>query len=224
MQYHTPQSLVAFENRIRDLFEQGELPFLLHLAGGNERQLVEIFAEIQEGDWVFSNHRAHFHALLAGIPESRVEQLIRDGRSMFIFDRSRNFVTSAILAGTCGIAAGVALALKQAGSTARVWCFLGDGAEDSGHAYEAIRFVDSHELPCTFIIEDNDRQVDTPFKDRWGTSLRFDWRSDHVIRYRYTPTYPHAGRGAGPTITFKPEVVTKFAAQWRNDGFRTTRP
>lgn len=211
MENHSAQSLVAFEDRIRSLFEQGELPFLLHLSGGNEEQLVELFQHAREGDWFFGSHRSHFEALLAGVPAEKVERLIRDGRSMFIFDRERNFLSSSILAGVCGIAAGVALAIKEAGSSAHVWCFIGDGAEDEGHTYEAIRFVTGRDLPCTFVIADNDRQVDTSHANRWGTAQRFDWNSPKVIRYSYTPRFPHAGRGAGPMITFKPEVVAKFA-------------
>jgi len=212
MNYHTKESLIAFETGIRALFDDGELPFLLHLAGGNEEQLVEIFSEIKACDWVFSGHRAHYHALLSGIPAEQVERMIFEGRSMFIFDRTRNFATSAILGGMCGVAAGVALAVKQAGSAERVWCFLGDGAEEEGHFYEAALFVEAHNLPCMFIVEDNQRQVDTPKHVRRGESECTQRPLGHfkcVYSYFYEPTFPHAGRGAGPTITFKPEAIAR---------------
>lgn len=204
MNYATAEQLTAFENKMRDLFNEGELPSLLHLSAGNEDELVRIFADIKEGDWLFASHRSHFHALLAGIPPERVEKLIREDCSMFIFDKSRNFYTSAILGGTASIAAGVAWQLKQEGSANRVWCFFGDGAEDEGHVYEAIRFVDGWDLPCTFVIEDNNRSVDTDKACRRGPrSLDMAWPRDKVYRYHYTPTYPHAGRGPGPVVTFK---------------------
>ncbi len=195
--------LISFESRVKDLWEAGELPFLLHLCGGNEEQLIEIFREIRDGDWIFSSHRSHYHYLLAGGLEERLMGLIKKGRSMFVFDRGLNFFTSSVLAGTCCIAAGVAHTLKEENSENRVWCFLGDGAEDEGHFYEAVCFVQGHNLPCTFIIEDNDRSVDTSKEQRRGSN--YMWRSwpSCVRRYHYTPTYPHAGSGCKHHIEFK---------------------
>jgi TPP-dependent pyruvate/acetoin dehydrogenase alpha subunit len=235
--------LIAFEDKIKSHWESGALPCLLHLCGGNEDQLLEIFTHIRPGDWVFSTHRNHYHALLCGMPEAELEAAILAGRSMFAFRRARmqpghdpakdlmwdgaNLYSSAILAGTCGIAAGVAYACRpmhhdKAHLAPRVWCFLGDGAEEEGHFYEAALFVEANNLPCTFIIEDNDRQVDTPRSERRGPEQDYcevDWRKpphkplDHfkcVQRYHYTPTYPHAGSGCKFQITFKPEAIDRL--------------
>lgn len=192
--------LIGFETKIKDLWENGELPFLLHLCGGNEGPLIDIAREFQNGDWIFSSHRSHYHYLLAGGLEERLMELIKDGRSMFVFDRKLNFFASAVLAGTCCIAAGVAYRLKEQGSLNRVWCFLGDGAEDEGHFYEAVCFVQGKNLPCTFVIEDNDRSVDTSKQDRGR--FQINWPSC-VRRYHYDPTYPHAGSGCKHHIVFK---------------------
>lgn len=208
---HTRETLLEFERGIKLLFANGELPFLVHLSGGNEGQLLDIFREIGPEDWVFSTHRSHYHALLKGIAPADLETLILEGRSMFVFSREHRFVTSSILGGICGMAAGVALALKQSGSTAKVWAFVGDGAEDNGHTYEAIRYVTGMDLPCTFILEDNDRQVDTTHAERWGTAKRFEWNSPKVRRYSYTATFPHGGAGLPPgSVTFKAEAIARF--------------
>jgi deoxyxylulose-5-phosphate synthase len=111
---------------------------------------------------------------------------------MFIYDRQRNFFCSAIIGGTPAIAAGIAWALKRKGSSKKVWCFVGDGTEDNGHLYEAIRYVEGWDLPCTFIIENNDRSVEASNSDRWGKSFDYDWRSKKVVKYKYNITYPHA--------------------------------
>lgn len=208
MNHLTAAELIDFEARVQRLWESGELPFLIHLCGGNENELISIFSEVKEGDWVFSSHRAHYHYLLAGGSAERLEQLIRDGRSMFVFDRQRNFLTSSVLAGSCGIAAGVAWQLKQEQSPNRVWCFLGDGAEEEGHFYESVLFVQGNHLPCTFIIEDNDRSVDTDKGQRRGAA-QIAW-PPCVRRYYYKSTWPHAGSGCKHQITFNPDVVKKL--------------
>jgi pyruvate dehydrogenase E1 component alpha subunit len=187
----TKEELIAFEDRIGDLYLDNKLPFLFHLSGGNEDELIEIFKNIKEGDYVISNHRSHYHALLHGIPPEVVEQRILDGRSMFIYDRKRNFFCSAIIGGTPAIAAGIAWALKRKGSDKKVWCFIGDGTEDNGHTYEAIRYVDGFDLPCKFIIENNNRSVEATNDERWGKTANYSWNSPSVIKYHYDITYPH---------------------------------
>jgi len=205
MNYATADSLKTFELGIVEQWEEGDLPFLLHLCGGNEDWLVDLFSRVKEGDWVFSTHRSHYHALLSGVDPAVVERKIREGDSMFLFDRERNFFTSSILAGTSCIAAGVAWALKEEGGDGHVWCFLGDGAEEEGHFYEAVMMVAGHDLPCTFVIEDNDRSVDTTIKERMPNGFRMQW-PDCVIRNTYVPIYPHAGNGSKKIIKFKPYV------------------
>ena len=76
----TAQELIAFETSVKDAWESGELPCLLHLCGGNEWQLLNIFRDVKPGDWVFSTHRNHYHALMTGIPADAMTAKIRDGR------------------------------------------------------------------------------------------------------------------------------------------------
>jgi Dehydrogenase E1 component/Transketolase, pyrimidine binding domain len=187
----TKEELIAFEDHIGDLYLDNKLPFLFHLSGGNEDELIEIFDQIQDGDYVISNHRNHYHALLHGVPPEVVEDRILNGRSMFIYDKERNFFVSAIIGGTPAIAAGIAWALKRKGSDKKVWCFIGDGTEDNGHLFEAVRYVDGWDLPCTFVIESNDRSCEASNSDRWGAKGHIKWDSPSVIKYQYQCTYPH---------------------------------
>lgn len=187
----TKQDLISFEKRIAGLFEEAKIPYPVHLCGGNEDQLIELFKEINEADYIFSTHRSHYHYLLAGGSPEDLEQKIMQGKSMHVFDKTLRFLSSSIVSGCCGIAVGVAWSLKKKGSKNRVWCFAGDGAEDEGHFYEAVRYVDGWDLPCTFIIEDNNLSVDTPKEARYGKS-KMKWPKC-VKRYYYTRTYPHVG-------------------------------
>ena len=205
----TKEELIAFETKIRDLFEDGELPFIMHLCGGNEDELIEVFKDVEEGDYIFSTHRTHYHYLLAGGKPDDLENKIKNGDSMFVFDKELNFFSSSVLAGCTGIAAGIALSFKLQNKKSKVWCFLGDGAEDEGHFYEAVSFVEGWDLPCTFIVEDNDRSVETTKKGRRGKDSPVEWPSC-VKRYHYIPTYPHTGTNSGKWLKFNQEVISEF--------------
>lgn len=190
----TKDSLIAFTNKIAAHHDAGKVPFALHLPGGNEEKLIEIFSEIKTDDYVLSTHRNAYHALLHGLPEDEVEEKILNARSMFMFDRKRNFYVSAIIGGTPAIAVGIAWALKKKGSKQKVWCFVGDGIEDTGHFAEAVRYVDGFDLPCKFIIEDDNMAVEVPKEVRWGTNKNLTW-PDCVLRYHYSKTRPHIRTG-----------------------------
>lgn len=208
---HTTETLRAFELRVKAKWEAGELASSIHLCGGNEQQLIDIFQNIGPADWIYSTHRNHFHALLKGVPEERVEGLIHFGQSMFVFDRTVNFLSTAILAGGCCIAAGIAWDIKQRGGVEKVWCFLGDGSEENGQLFQAAMFVEANDLPCAFIIEDNGWQMDTPKTERRGKKETTLYPLDHlrcVHRYHYERIYPHAGSGV--PITLKPEAIERI--------------
>jgi len=217
----TKAGLIAFEKRIADRYDNGELPYLIHLCGGNEDQLIEIFKDIKPGDYVFSTHRNHYHYLLHGGSPDDLEAKILAGKSMFVFNRVLNFFSSSIVAATPAIAAGVAWALKRKGSDGKVWCFIGDGAEDEGHFYEAVRYVDGQNLPCTFIIEDNDRSVIASRKQRWGVEYGWIW-PECVEKYHYTPTYPHGGTGTPGWLKFKGEAKVVAAPEKQSSELPST--
>ncbi len=173
-------SLIEFELKVKEEFEQGRIACPIHLSGGNEENLISLFQIIEEEDYVISTHRSHYHYLLKGgnpevlMAEIRGEEsgcCKRKGRSMHIFDPSINFYSSAIVGGGCAIACGIALGIKKDAPKAVegvkqeklpvVWCFCGDGAEDSGHFIEAVRFGAARQLPLNFVIEDNDYAVES---------------------------------------------------------------
>jgi len=201
---HTRESLMAFESKVKDLWESGDLPSLIHLCGGNENQLLEIFQDIRPQDWIFLSHRGHYHALLKGMPEDELLEFIKSDRSMFVFSKSLRIYQSAILGGCCGIATGVAKAIQDSGEDAHVYVFIGDGAADNGYLYEALVYATGHRLPITFIVEDNNRQVDTTIGERRGLHwLDFVMESPNLRRYQYEPRWPHGGSGCAHQITFK---------------------
>jgi TPP-dependent pyruvate/acetoin dehydrogenase alpha subunit len=200
---YTKETLAAFEEKIKAQWESGNLPCLLHLSGGEEEILLHIFDRANEGDWFFGSHRSHYIALLAGMTEKEVWDGIHRGDSMFLYSRQHRLYVSAILAGCCGIAVGVAVANKAAGNGQHCHVFIGDGAEEQGAFYEAVLYATGHDLPVTFHILDNDRQVDTDKLTRRGMNAGLLDHAKCVRRYEYQATYPHGGSGTATIIDFK---------------------
>ena len=91
--------LIEFEKEIAELFEAGKIRAPVHLHGGNEEQLIEIFKQIKPEDWVCSTHRSHYHALLKGIPREYVKRAILAGQSITLNFAEYRFFTSAIVGG-----------------------------------------------------------------------------------------------------------------------------
>jgi len=180
--------MIEFEKEIATLYEQSKIPYPVHLAGGNERKLSEIFKDFENDDWIFTTYRSHYHWLLSGRDDRKLKDKIINSGSMHIYDHK--FFTSAIVGGHVPIAVGTALALKMKGSPNKVWCFMGDMAATTGIVKESIRYAEGFELPITFVIEDNGLSVNTPTEMVWGDGI-----DNKVITYGYERKYPHAGIG-----------------------------
>lgn len=200
----TPEQLIATEEEIARLWDEGDLPFLTHLAGSIDGEYEKWLCQYFEGnvrptDWVLASHRCHYHYQLHGGTDL-IEKVL-SGKSMFL--HGPRFLSSAIVAGTCSIAAGLGLAIKNRCGSERVWNFVGDGAEDEGNFYEAVRFVHGRQLPVTFIIEDNDSSCGVTKSQRGSSGGAWTW-PECVQRYSYTPRWPHCGTGVRPQLKWKP--------------------
>ena len=47
------QKLIAFENKIADLFNKAKIRAPIHLYSNNEDQMIKIFKKIKKNDWYF---------------------------------------------------------------------------------------------------------------------------------------------------------------------------
>ena len=173
-------------------FEAGDIRAPLHLAGGNERALISYFDEhVKPGDWVLCSWRSHYHCLLKGVPECEVEEAIVGGHSIALCFPVYRCLSSAIVGGTCPIACGLGLAIKQRGSNERVHVFVGDMTATTGIYHECVKYCTGHQLPVRFVIEDNGMSVCTPTRDVWGVPKAMP----DETRYFYRLTRPHVGIG-----------------------------
>lgn len=185
------EELIKFEEEIKNIFLDKQISSPVHLAGGNEESLINIFKDIKKDDWVFSTHRSHYHALLKGIDKEWLKKEILQNRSIHINNKENKFFTSAIMGGILPIALGVAMALKRKGSKNKVWAFVGDMSAEMGIFYECTKYAGRNDLPIVFVVEDNGLSVNTPTQEVWGMSKS----KPKIIKYKYKRIYPHQGCG-----------------------------
>jgi len=185
--------LIQFERKMADHWESGRVRGPIHLSGGNEDELIEIFKYVKKTDWVFSTWRSHYHALLKGVPSEWVEQEILDGRSITLVNKDEKFYASAIVGAIIPIATGVALANKRDGKDDVVWCFIGDMAFETGGFYEMHKYAQRYNLPIRFVVEDNGVSTNTPTEETWN-GIKREIPND-VIWYEYKKQWPHYGTG-----------------------------
>ncbi|MFW9991914.1 MAG: thiamine pyrophosphate-dependent enzyme [Candidatus Odinarchaeota archaeon] len=199
----TKQELIDFETEIKELFLAAKIRAPIHLSGGNEDQLIDIFKQVKSDDWVFSTHRSHYHALLKGIPREWIRDQIIKGNSMHLNSRKYKFLTSSIVGGILPIAVGVAMA----NATNRIWAFIGDMAARTGMFSECLNYADGMNLAITFVIEDNGLSTNTPTDIAWLSKINWDDIAQRnngrtrVVYYKYERVYPHIG--CGQWVEFK---------------------
>ena len=185
--------LIQFERKMADHWEAGKVRGPIHLSGGNEDELIEIFKYVKKSDWVFSTWRSHYHALLKGVPSEWLEEEILAGRSITIINQEEKFYASAIVGAIIPIATGVALSNKRNNTNDKVWCFIGDMAFETGGFYEMHKYAQRYNLPIRFVVEDNGVSTNTPTEETWN-GIKREVPND-VIWYNYKKEWPHYGTG-----------------------------
>lgn len=198
---HTKESLLAFEDKVADIFNQGKIASPVHLHNGNEDQLIDIYTRlVDEEDHLFCSWRSHYHCLLKGVPEDELLAEIMAGRSIALSFPKYGIYSSAIVGGNIPIATGYALAIKRLGLKHKAICFVGDMTAYTGTYQENLSYVASTGLPLLFVIENNNKSVCTITNEVWKVP---DPTSHPIFtkygkleeEYYYTSKYPHAGAG-----------------------------
>ena len=193
----TPEELIAFEDDIADEFNASKIKAPVHLYSGNEREMIDVFNRVRADDWVLCSWRSHYQCLLKGVPTAEVKAEIMAGHSITLNFPEHRVLSSAIVTGVLPIAVGLGLGIQREGGKERVWCFLGDMTSETGSAHECIKYVQNHELPVHFVIEDNGKSVCTDTRETWGVDTLTYENADnpYVTYYQYETKYPHAGAG-----------------------------
>jgi pyruvate dehydrogenase E1 component alpha subunit len=193
----TKEELINFENKIAEQFNLGKTRAPVHLYYGNEDEMINVFKNIREEDWIFCSWRSHYQCLLKGVPAAEIEKEIMEGRSISLCFPKYKVYSSAIVGGILPIAIGTALSIKRSGEDSKVYCFMGDMTSETGIAHESIKYAIQHKLPIKFIIEDNTKSVCTDTREVWNNSrlIYEGFDNDMIYYYKYETKYPHAGAG-----------------------------
>jgi len=188
----TKEALIAFEENIACLYRAGRIRSPVHLANGNEDELIAIFQDIKPNDWVCCAWRSHYHCLLKGVPPTELLAAIMEGRSIALCFQEHRVISSAIVGGVCPIAVGLAMGEKMNCTKNRVFCFVGDMTAETGIFHESTRYAGRNNLPIRWIVEDNGMSVGTPTDEAWGKCTV----PARIERYHYKSKYPHVGIGS----------------------------
>ena len=161
-----------------------------HLSIGQELvpSILSLFHD--NNDLAVSTHRAHGHYLgKGGSLEKLFDELhglnsgcsAGNGGSMHLIDESVGFYGStAIVGNTIPVGVGIANSFSIERKKNLVYIFLGDAATEEGVFYESLHYASLNNLPCIFIVENNNFSVYTDIKTRQNSSLRDKTNSFNV--------------------------------------------
>ena len=153
------------EEKCAEMYSAGQIRGFLHLYVGEEAVAVGSLPMLGADDAVVATYREHAHALLRGIPMTKImaemfgkQEGCSGGRggSMHLFDAGRRFYGgNAIVAAGLPMAAGLAFADKQLGRERVSACYFGEGATAEGAFHETMNMAQLWQLPVLFCCENN---------------------------------------------------------------------
>lgn len=176
--YQTMLLIRRFEERALAEFSTGKLFGTTHAYIGQEANAAAVFSVLREGDIVWSNHRCHGHFLAYGGDPYRLAAELMGRATGLVGGRGgsqhiqwRNFYSNGIQGGFTPIAAGMALAEKNAQTGNIVLAFLGDGTLGEGALYESLNLAALWQLPVLYVLENNRIAQTTPVEQGVAGSM-----------------------------------------------------
>ena len=183
-------------------YRQGKAGGYMHVYIGMEALAVGWINAIRNGhDNVITAYRDHAHALLLGTDPVAVMAEVMGrkagtaggkGGSMHIYDPKNGFFGGwGIVGGHVPIGAGLAFASKYRGDDKVTLNFLGDGAVNQGVVAETLNMAGLYDLPCIFIIENNEFAMGTRLEyhaadpELWKRAIPFDIKLSALMAWTW---------------------------------------
>jgi TPP-dependent pyruvate/acetoin dehydrogenase alpha subunit len=154
-----------FEDKVQELFMQGQIEGTTHLCQGQEAVSVGAVGALEDRDYLTITYRGHGHALARGMAmEAAFGELMGltsgccsgVGGSMHLTDFSRNLIGAfAIIGPSYSVGVGAAMSAKLRGTDSVAMAFCGDGSTNIGTFHEALNMASVWKAPIVFVIENN---------------------------------------------------------------------
>lgn len=182
-----------FEQKLLDLFEQGEINGTTHTCIGQEYIPVALRPLLSLRDFVFSNHRGHGHylaryedpyGLLAEIMGRAGAVCGGVGGSQHIL--RDHYLSTGVQGQSLPVAVGVAMALRRSAPGCLACAYVGDGTWGEGATYEALNMAQLWRLPLMVVVENNGIAQSTPTAAQMAGTIADRCRAFGILYYRTT--------------------------------------
>ncbi|QBF32258.1 pyruvate dehydrogenase (acetyl-transferring) E1 component subunit alpha [Thalassococcus sp. S3] len=178
--YYSDMLLIRrFEEKAGQLYGMGLIGGFCHLYIGQEAVVVGLEAAAEEGDKRITSYRDHGHMLACGMdPKGVMAELTGreggyskgKGGSMHMFSKEKHFYGGhGIVGAQVPLGAGLAFADKYKENGRVTFTYFGDGAANQGQIYETFNMAALWDLPCIFVIENNQYAMGTAQKRSTST-------------------------------------------------------
>lgn len=157
------------EQKFLELFSMGAMNGTVHTCVGQEFSAVAVAGQLNEFDWVTSNHRCHGHFIsktknwkglideLMGLDSGICRGL---GSSQHLY--SQGFMSNGPQAALVPVATGIALHNKINKNNCIAVSYIGEGTLGEGVLYEALNLASIYKVPHLIVCENNLYSQSTP--------------------------------------------------------------
>ena len=157
------------EQKFLELFSQGLMNGTVHTCVGEEFSAVAVAGQLNEDDWVTSNHRCHGHFIsktknwqglideLMGLDSGVCRGL---GSSQHLY--AQGFMSNGPQAALVPVATGIALHNKIFKKPGIAVSYIGEGTLGEGALYEAFNLASIYQVPHLIVCENNLYSQSTP--------------------------------------------------------------
>lgn len=210
------------EEKLMEVFSNGEILGFLHVSIGQEAAPVGVCAHLNDSDYISTTHRGHGHAVAKGIDLKYAMAELFGKKEGFCMGRSGSMHLADLQKGVMGangivgggipIATGAAFAAKYKHTDQVAVATFGEGATGEGAFHESLNFAAIKKLPIVYLCENNGwaefspQHVHMPIKDVIKRAAAYDMPAVQVAN-DVIEVYEAAGEavararaGEGPTL------------------------
>ena len=168
-----------FEKKLLELFNDGKINGTTHTCIGQEEVALSVVKNINDDDFIFSNHRGHGHYLarfddMEGLFCEIIGKVgaVCNGVGGSQHIKRENYFSTGIQGESVPVATGVAYDLKQKKTKNLAVAFIGDGTWGQGAVYEALNMASLWEVPLVLICENNYISQTTPSRLNLSSNIK----------------------------------------------------